>query len=150
MLHPRPHWEKPSEEVIASGMLWTTSLSSPLPSVISWSWFKYQSCFVFLVDYSTEPIVQDCEDAGCELSLTCLCSLCKCCTSCSDKCMCLKASSCPDMVVQRILGLGDDRFMYVHFYRSIMLSNATNSNDQVDRLAWMKVTLKVMNTLLPF
>ena len=57
------------------------------------------------------------------------------------------------MVVQRILGLGDDRFMYVHFYRSIMLSNATNSNDQVDRLAWMKVTLRVMevtNTLFPF
>merc|ERR1712183_651088 len=38
-----------------------------------------------LVDYSSDPTALDCEDAGCELFQSCQCSLCKCCTICTEK-----------------------------------------------------------------
>ena len=64
------------------------------------------------VDYSSEPILQDCVDAGCEILTSCQCSLCRCCSVCTERCSCLKSSQDANIVMENILGFGDANYRY--------------------------------------
>ena len=92
--------------------------------IIIWLITKYS------VDYSSEPIHQDCQDAGCEIQTSCQCSLCRCCTVCTEKCSCLRASQDADIVMQNILGFGDANYRYAD-YLAHTFSNMIKS----DRIA---------------
>ena len=48
--------------------------------------------------------------AGCELSEMCICSLCKCCTVCTDECNCFKSSKDLNIIFKSLLGFGDENF----------------------------------------
>ena len=63
-----------------------------------------------LVDYTTDIVKKDCVAAGCELSEMCICSLCKCCTVCTDECICVKSSKDQNIIFKSLLGFGDENF----------------------------------------
>jgi len=61
-------------------------------------------------DFTAEPMNEDCQDAGCELEQFCQCTLCKCCTPCTEKCTCPKAKKDVNSKMEVILGLGDESY----------------------------------------
>ena len=65
-----------------------------------------------LVDYSEHNSPVSCEDAGCEDIKICQCSLCCCCSNCSNLCCCQFSVSSPNAVMEKILRLGDDSYRY--------------------------------------
>ena len=70
---------------------------------------------IFSVDYSADANPQDCQDAGCELLDVCGCTLCKCCTVCTEQCICSKSSKDPNSIMESILDLGDDTYRFPLF-----------------------------------
>ena len=71
---------------------------------------------IFAVDYSEEVISQNCDDAGCEVLEFCQCSLCKCCTVCSEQCYCPRANKELNSVMERILSLGDNNYRFLELF----------------------------------
>jgi len=53
-------------------------------------------------DYSVVPVAEACSEA-CHLSEQCVCTLCKCCTNCSNKCSCNFANTGADESLARHL-----------------------------------------------
>ena len=62
------------------------------------------------VDYTAETIKKDCSAAGCELSEVCICSLCKCCSVCTEECVCSKSSKDMNIIFASLLGFGDEKY----------------------------------------
>ena len=66
-----------------------------------------------LVDYSESKTHLSCEDAGCEVSKICRCSLCCCCSNCNILCCCQFSVSSSNAVMEKILKLGDSNYRYL-------------------------------------
>ena len=68
-----------------------------------WALTKGVLTITVAVSYDKSVATRDCTE--CEVSETCVCSKCKCCSLCSDKCGCPKSVKDPNQQVARILGL---------------------------------------------
>ena len=82
-----------------------------------------------LMDYSDDPIPLDCPDAGCELSDRCLCSLCLCCTVCTEMCNCTKALKDENMIFASLLGFGDVNYRLAKEMINVVDSDSESSED---------------------
>ena len=51
----------------------------------------------------------------------CRCSLCICCTACTEKCACPKSSNDPNSKMESLLGLGDDKYRFISYFFILIL-----------------------------
>ena len=65
-----------------------------------------------LGDYSEQTQRFECLQLGCDLDEFCDCTTCMCCSVCCSECSCKFAASDPNVVMEKILGLGDDKYRY--------------------------------------
>ena len=82
-----------------------------------------------LMDYSADPIPLDCPDAGCELSDICLCSLCQCCSVCTEMCTCMKALKDENIKFASLLGFGDDNYRLAKEMLNVVDIDSESSQD---------------------
>ena len=71
--------------------------------------FKLDSPFI---DYTCTEAVDECH-MNCEITQLCQCSLCRCCSECSEKCECTFSFKELDEVMEKILGLCDVNYRYI-------------------------------------
>ena len=65
-------------------------------------------------EYSSNNRIISCQDLKCEdTASSCSCSLCRCCTVCAQDCCCARAISDPDQKLADILGLSDEKYIYL-------------------------------------
>ena len=64
----------------------------------------------------------------------CLCSLCSCCSVCTSKCTCPVAQTDPNLKINELLGLGDEKYKQAKdFYaENGQSSDSTTDSDNTD------------------
>ena len=82
-----------------------------------------------LMDYTADAIPLDCPDAGCELSDRCLCSLCQCCSVCTETCKCPKSQKDENVILASLLGFGDDNYRLAEEILDVVDSSYETSED---------------------